>query len=400
MSSPTTTQLAVFGGSPVRSHPFPEWPKTSEQSEQAVLNVLRSGHWWQSGNGYAERLEEWLAAYHDVSDCVAVANGTQALEISYRALGIGPGDEVLVPALTFFSTASAVAAVGASPIPVDVLPDTLCLDTEDARRKLTAQTKAIVPVHLAGQPADMDAVIKFTSETGLLIVEDAAQSIGARWNQAPAGSFGELSTMSFQSAKLLSGGEGGAILVRDGGELAEHIRLLANCGRPRGSSSYEHIAGATNARISELHAALLLSQTSELEDLRARRELAGLYLAEELDRTGVATVMRIDSRVTCMPWYMVVIRPSASVLSQVTTEEYARALTAEGIPASRMYRPFHRMAAFKSLEISQTSCPVAEEAAQSTVWLHHRLLLDGRAGVHDIVTTLKKLDHHYQLKNS
>ncbi|MFI5706496.1 DegT/DnrJ/EryC1/StrS family aminotransferase [Kribbella sp. NPDC051620] len=396
MTRTAPAQLAIRGGQPLRTQPYPAWPRPDDRSEQAVLKVLRSGHWWQSGGGSAERLEEWLTSYHGVGASVAVANGTVALEIAFRALGVGPGDDVLVPALTFFSTASAVAAVGASPVPVDVLPDTLCLDVEAARHCITDRTKAIVPVHLAGQPADLDAVTALASVHGLYVVEDAAQAVGAQWNQRPVGSYGDVATLSFQAAKLLSGGEGGAILVRDDNELAERVRRLANCGRARGSAAYEHIGGATNGRISEFSSALVLAQTADLKDLKARREVAALFLAEELESAGLGTVTRIDARVTSMPWYMVVIRLSEAVLARITTDEYAQALTAEGVPASRMYKPFHQAAAFAGTATALAVCPVAEDAARSSVWLHHRLLLDGRSGIRDIVDAMRKLDHYYR----
>src|SRR5260370_304771 len=158
MSSVAQQLLAIHGGPRTRSTPFPQWPRPTQASRRAINDVLESGHWWQSGEGRAEDLEDWLASYHDSLGAVAVTNGTHALELSFKALGFGPGDEILVPALTFISTATAVTAVGATPIPVDIRSDTLCLDPIDLERRITSRSRDVVPVHLAGQPADMTAI--------------------------------------------------------------------------------------------------------------------------------------------------------------------------------------------------------------------------------------------------
>ena len=272
---------ALLGGDPVRTRPFPAWPRASETSSRGLLEVLESGHWWQSGGGEAERLEEWIASYQEKRGAVAVSNGTHALEVSLRALGIGPGDDVLVPALTFFSSATAVSVLGARPIPVDVVPGTFCVDVADARAKRTPSTRAIMPVHLAGQPADMDSVLHFAAEAKLVVVEGAAQAIGAEWNGERVGGLGEVGTFSFQAGKLLPAGEGGAV-VSNSQTVLEKVALLANCGRARGNSGYAHEVVGSNYRMSEFNAAVLLSQTDELDPLTTARQEAATELTKRL----------------------------------------------------------------------------------------------------------------------
>jgi 3-amino-5-hydroxybenzoate synthase len=194
---------------PARSRPFPPWPRPPRGLSERFDDILLSGHWWQSGGGAAEELEAWLCAEHGAVAAVAVANGTTALEVGLRALDIGPGDEVLVPATTFFSTASAVTIVGARPVPVDVDPTTWCVDVGQAAAAVTPRTRAIVAVHLAGQPADLTRARDLCDRNSLALIEDSAQATTACWDGARVGTVGDLATMSFQAGKLLPGGDGG-----------------------------------------------------------------------------------------------------------------------------------------------------------------------------------------------
>jgi hypothetical protein len=168
---------------------FPDWPQATPAALAALIEIFRSGHWWQSGGGACERFETWLASRHGVDHAIGVANGTVALEIALRAVGVCAGDDVLVPALTFISTASAVSAVGARPIPVDVERGSLCLSIDDAMQKRTERTTAVIAVHLAGQPAHMPRARRFASAHGLALIEDAAQAICAEWMGTPVGGF-------------------------------------------------------------------------------------------------------------------------------------------------------------------------------------------------------------------
>lgn len=393
MSSIARQRLAIDGGPRTRSIPFPPWPRPTEASRQAITDVLESGHWWQSGNGRAEDLEDWLDSYHGSLGAVAVTNGTHALELSFKALGVGPNDEVLVPALTFISTAMAVTAVGAVPIPVDIRTDTLCLDPTDLERKITPRSVAVVPVHLAGSPADMSAIESVTRERSLLMVEDCAQAIGAEWDGRRVGGWGDVGTISFQAAKLLSAGEGGAVMVRSDAELLERIRLLANCGRTRGSRTYDHLMVGSNYRMTEFQAALILSQVNEYDDLCAQRQATASALTKALVAENLAHPIAVAANVTRMVWYMFLIRMTPTMLETMTNVELAAALTAEGIPASPIYPPFYATPAYANSTLASSErCQHAEAAAREVIWLHHSLLLDGERGIQDIVSALRKVD--------
>ncbi|MBB5774975.1 DegT/DnrJ/EryC1/StrS aminotransferase family protein [Nonomuraea jabiensis] len=388
MSEPVTT-LALLGAAPVRTSPFPLWPTPNERVESAVREVVRSGHWWQSGGGVSERLEERLARWFGAARVVCVANGTVALEIGLRGLGIGPGDEVLVPATTFVSTASAVVAVGALPVSVDVDAATWNLDVTAAQDRLSPRTRALVAVHLAGQPVDLTACRRFCDAHGLALVEDSAQAIGARWAEARVGTAGDLTTFSFQAAKLLPGGDGGAVLIPGDAALAERVERLANCGRPRGSSRYDHRIAGTNGRISEFAAAVVLAQIDDYETLWAVRDrtavAAAAFLPPEAAVLTHPEVSRHDH-------YMFLIRMPETLLDDgISNAAFAAALTAEGLPAQVLYPAWPALPAFARLDDPRPEvCPAGREAARRGIWLHHRMLLDPRFG-EDLATAWERI---------
>lgn len=365
-----TSRLAVLGGAVTRDTDLPDWPPRRPQARDALLGVFDSGHWWQSGGGASERLEGALAEWFGVPKVVCVANGTVALELAFRASGIGPGDEVLVPAITFVSSASAVATVGAVPVAVDVLDATLNVDVDALGESLSPRTRALVVVHLAGQPADLTRARTFCDLHGLVLIEDSAQAVSAQWDGSHVGSVGDLTTLSFQAGKLLSGGEGGAVLIRSPREPATAIERIANCGRPRGDSSYRHVELGTNARISEFSAALVFSQLPELDELATKRSVTFARVLEVLGDEVVSSA----PEVTRNDHYMVLLRvPSEALARGLTNRAYAEILTSEGLPSQVLYPPWHELPAFTHVPREST---VAGRAARETVWIHHRALLD------------------------
>jgi 3-amino-5-hydroxybenzoate synthase len=383
-------RLAIEGGEPVRKQPFPPWPRATPGAHKALADVLDSGHWWQSGGGRAEELERWLERYHGVIGALALTNGTHALELAFRALGVGPGDEVLVPAVTFVSTATAVSLVGAAPVPVDVDACTLCVHVEDLERKLSPRSRVVVPVHLAGQPANMTEIMRIARCAGLAVVEDCAQALGAEWDGRKVGTFGDLTSFSFQASKLLSAGEGGGLLVRSDGDLLERARLLANCGRGRGQPTFDHRVIGSNFRMTEFQAALILAQTDDYEELWRRRDAAARRLSEVLESEDFGQAIQLASGVTKMMWYAFPIRVHGPD-GRFDNLAFAHALTAEGVPANQLFPPFYDTPAYAESLESPPRCPHAEEASRSFVWLHHRVLLDGERGIHDVARAVGKV---------
>jgi len=223
-------KLAIDGGSPLRTSPYPDWPQWDEREDKAVAAVLHSGAWWAPGGTQVKEFEKEFAAYHDARYGVAVTNGSAALEICLRAANIDWGDEVITTPYTFIATANSCLLVGAIPRFVDLLPNSWNLDPAQIETAITPRTKAIMPVHIAGEPADMDAINEIARKHGLLVIEDACQAHGAIWRGRKVGAIGEMGCFSFQASKNITGGEGGIILTNDEG-WAEKCWSVSNVGR-------------------------------------------------------------------------------------------------------------------------------------------------------------------------
>ncbi len=227
-----STQLAIDGGTPIRTAPFPAWPIYDEREERNLLEVLRSGQWGIGGSKVAQ-FEQRFAEYQGAAFGVCVPNGTLALQMALNTLGIGPGDEVITTPYTFIATASAVIQQGAVPVFVDIDLDTYDIDPRWLEAAITPRTKGIVPVHLAGRPADMDAIMDVARRHGLRVLEDACQAWGAEWRGRRVGAIGDLGAFSFQSSKNVAAGEGGMVITNDEA-LGELCWSLHNVGRVRG----------------------------------------------------------------------------------------------------------------------------------------------------------------------
>src|SRR5688572_27840574 len=214
----SSDRLALLGGDPACNSPWPAWPIHDETEEAQLLDVLRSGSWW-----FGEKVRQFardFAAFQGANYSVSCTNGTTAIETALRALGVVPGDEVIVPPYTFIATASAAVTLGAVPVFADIDPETLCLDPTDAARKTTSRTRAIIPVHVAGRFADMERINALANTHNLAVLEDAAHAWGSQWDGHGAGTLGRCGTFSFQVSKNITAGEGGA-LVTDDAELAD-----------------------------------------------------------------------------------------------------------------------------------------------------------------------------------
>ncbi len=244
---------------------------------EAFLRVFRSGQFIMGQE--VTSLESAIAELTESKHCLGVSSGTDAILLALMALGIGPGDEVLVPTFTFFATAGCVSRVGATPVFVDSCPVCFNIDVNDARAKVTSRSKAIIPVHLFGQSADMDAVMALAGGHGLRVIEDGAQSIGARYKGKSCGSLGDFGTYSFFPSKNLGGfGDGGALVCQDD-ELAERARILRTHGsKPK---YFHHFVGG-NFRLDPLQAAMLGVKLPHYGEYTRRRQANAAYYTEQL----------------------------------------------------------------------------------------------------------------------
>ncbi len=395
-------QLAVDGGTPVRQRPFQGWPIWDEREEQALLRTLHSGQWGIGGEE-TEAFEREFAQAVGARFALSVTNGTAALEAALRAAGVSYGDEVIVPPYTFVATATAVLLVGAIPIFADIDSETYCLSPTAAEAAVSPRTKAIIPVHIAGNPADMDSICTIASRHGLTVIEDACQAHGARWGGNLTGSLGDLACFSFQSSKNINSGEGGAITTSDP-ELLERAWSFKNCGRTRDGEWYQHDVLGDNFRLSQFQGALLRAQLTRMEDWADRRAANGTYLCQGLSEIGGLIPQRAYDKVTRHGFHFILTRYQPAAFGGWPRERFIAALRAEGIPASPGYIPLYTTGAVQNTtsllqrtlglgEIAQPECPNTERAcAEEAVWmLGQSALLGSREDMDDVLAAVAKI---------
>jgi dTDP-3-amino-3,4,6-trideoxy-alpha-D-glucose transaminase len=319
--------------------------------DAAVSRVSRSG--WYLLGPELEAFEREFAAYCGVAHCVGVGSGMSAIELALRAIGVGPGDDVLVPAYTWVATWLAVSAVGARPVPVDVEESTYNIDVDAARATVTERTAAIVPVHLRGEPADMGAIEELARAHGLAVIEDSAQAHGARYRGRRAGALGRAAAFSFYPAKNLGAfGDGGAVTTDDA-DLAAEVRLLRNYGM---RTRYEVEVAGVNSRLAELQAAVLRVKLGHLDAWnRTRRSLAGSYAEALAGLEGLELPEARDD--TEAVWHLFVAGHSRR-------DACREALAAAGIETLIHYPVLpHVSGAYRDAGIPPGSLPVAERLA-------------------------------------
>jgi dTDP-4-amino-4,6-dideoxygalactose transaminase len=329
-----------------------------------------------------------------------VSNGTVSLEIALRALGVGCGDEVIVPMLTWIADASAVLAVGAVPVMVDVDPATWCIDPSAVEAALTSRTRAVVAVHLYGSLADLDRLTQLASRNRIALIEDCAHTHGSRWRNWPAGSVGDIGSFSFQQSKPLTAGEGG-FLITDRTDLAARIAPLMNCGRPWQGRAAEPLLGG-NHRMTEFQAAVLLAQLERLDEQVATRADNARYLDERLGALPGIVPQRRPEGVTCQSYYRYAFRIDRQEFGGLHRNVFLEALVAEGIPAEEPYVPIVRHPAFSveprwnpqmtaGVRLNRAACPVAEQLSRDGIALPHPLLLGTHDDMDDIVAAVERI---------
>lgn len=398
-------KLAINGGRKLREAPWPPWPAFGPEEEAALLDVLHSGVWGIPGRKKQE-LEKAFARYHGCRFGVAVSNGTVALHTAVLASGVEAGDEVIVPPYTFVATASAVVLANAVPVFVDIDPDTYCIDPKLIEEAITPRTRAIIPVHLGGQPAEMDTIMEIARRHDLTVIEDAAHAHGAEYKGRRVGSLGHLGCFSFQSSKNLTSGEGGIITTNDE-RLYELCESIHNCGRLRKGGWYDHHLLGSNYRMAEWEAAVLLCGLARLEDEVARRDANGRYLNERLGQIpGIRPLPRGHGE-TRHAYHLYLYRYDPEAFDGLPLARFAEAVRAEGVFTTPGYdKPLYRQpwlaegrfgpytggrAGDRIPDYRQVSCPVCERACRETGWLRQQDLLGTREDMDDIVRAFEKV---------
>lgn len=403
-------KLAISGGKPVRQAPFTKWPMAAEEEAQALQHVLNSSFW--GGQPFpgkcATEFAKKFAALHTVKYAQCVNTGTVAIQAALKAIDIQPGDEVIVPAYTWEGTVGPVLLLNAVPVFVDVDPDTYCLDANLIENAITEKTRAILPVHLGMRFADMDEILRIGARHNLKVIEDCAHAHGGLWQGKGAGSMGDLGTFSFQSSKLITCGEGGAV-VTNNLEYMEKVQSYINAGRASITDQYHHRLIGFNYRLGEFQAAVLVPQVDRLPEQAKIREENMTYFEACLRDTRGIRLLKPDPRITRLAPYGYVLKYIEEEAEGIPRAAFVAALQLEGIPCDGLfYEPVYRSSLFpvKSSDFpalswgrkmpldlrNMYSCPEAERAAyHEAIWFMHQLFLGTRKDIDSIAESIRKV---------
>jgi len=401
-------QLALKGGKKAKQKLFPIWPQYDDAERKALTEVLESRIWWRTPGTRTLAFEQEFARFHAAKHGIAVTNGTAALEVTLSALGVGPGDEVIIPDFTFVATASAVLSAGAMPVTVDVFPETYCIDPQLAEAALTPRTKAVIAVHMGGHPADLDALTVLARKSGIALIEDSSHAHATEWKGKRIGSQGVAGTFSFQASKLMTAGEGGMIVSNDD-QFERQARSVQDCGRMPGQWFYSHYINGSNYRLSEWQGAVLSAQLTRLDSQTKRRHQNARLLDKLLSQIPGITPQKLDPRCTRNGHYAYIFHVDAKQFSGASTEKLIAAMNAEGIPNQASYPPVHALDVFqngeyrKRLSGTQTTeahdflkaqYPVTRRAAWETIWIPQPALLGDGEAMQEIAAAWSKIQKH------
>lgn len=363
---------------------IPSWPISGDRELELLKEVLASQQ-WGGYNDIVSRFEREFASYHHAAHGVSATNGTATLEMALSCAGIGPGDEVIVPAISFIASATAVSRVGATPVFVDIEPKTFNIDPIRTALAVTPKTKAILVVHFGGLMAQMDRFAELNAGFGIRIFEDAAHAQGSEWKGKRAGSLGEFGSFSFQNGKVMTSGEGGIVITNDE-ELAEEMRSFANIGRRKdGASFYHHYTLGTNFRMTAFQAAVLVAQLERLPSQIELRTKNAQILREELSDVKGLEFQKLPEEATAHSYYLLTGWAK-------NRDAFCEKLTEAGIPNT----PFYPHTLYENpLYLEKSSgivneCPVAEEAVKGAFWLSHRALMGDEKTTREIAQKIRE----------
>lgn len=404
---------AVLGGTPVRTKGWSRWPIWIPETDEAeVLQAIRSGV-WSRHRLVAEFEKKWAEAV-GAKRCVSTVNGTNALITALKQLDIGGRDEVIVTPYTWIATVQAILQTGAMPVFADVDPQTYQIDPDRIEEKITSRTRAVLPVHILGLPADMERIMAISKKHKLLVVEDACQAWLAEINHQKVGTFGNAGCFSFQNSKHLAVGEGGAVVSNDEAFM-DRCYSYHNFGMPHGSVASEggsqFVRLGSKVRWSEYQAAVGLAQLKRLETHTRTRNENAAYLRPRMARIPGIVPHKLYDNATRAAYHLFPFRYQKQQFQGLSRAGFLRALRAEGIPCTEGYRPglnrapylkdafqsknFRLMYPKESLDfdryVEQNRCPKNEQLCEETVWLPQNVLLGNQSDMDDIVRAIEKV---------
>ena len=410
---PASDQPALLGGKPVRSRPPREWPVFDEREDKAILDTVHSGKWFRGNGKNVARFEEAYAKATGAKNCIVTNSGTSALYASLASVGVSAGDEVIVAPYTFIATVNVILLHHALPFFVDTDPETMQIDARKIEAAITERTTAIIPVHLGGSAADLDAILAVARKHKLAVIEDACQAHLGQWRSRSLGTWGDTGCFSFQASKNLNCGDGGAILTNSD-EWADRCYSFHNQCRPRpgsGSESNHATSSGGNFRMTEFQAAILLAQMTRLEDQMQTREQNAAYLRTLLqDIPGIAPA-RIYDGCTRHAYHLFMYRYQKEHFGGVTRSRFLQALKAEGVDCNAGYgrlnkadfikrslasRSWQRLFPAETLAQwkARTECPANDKLSEEAAWFTQTTLLGSRSDMDQIAEAVRKIQKH------
>tara|TARA_Y100000590_G_scaffold14828_2_gene17824 strand:+ start:4207 stop:5433 length:1227 start_codon:yes stop_codon:yes gene_type:complete len=394
------SKLAIHGGDPIRTKPFPEWPRPTSDLKDAIISTLENDG-WGVGSAAISRFEEQFAGFQDAKHCISTSSGTAALWVMLKAAGVKAGDEVIIPPYTFIATASAVLMANAVPVFVDIDENTFNLDPNLIEDAITVKTKAIMPVHIAGNPADMNAILAIGQKHDIPILEDAAQAHGSEWKETKVGALGLGGIFSFQTSKNMSAGEGGAI-ISNNKAFYEKCFSYHNCGRTKGGEFYKHSFLGGNFRLNAMATSMLMPQIDSIFHDMALRDANRKRLDDAIGQIDGITLNGTYEGTTRQANHIYLTRYNADAFNGIPREKFFKAMQAEGIYTYMGYTPLYREKLFvtdvdeypwlKGYDYGTLSMPVTERIAdEEAIWLKQNHLLGDAQDAQDIIDAFEKV---------
>ena len=395
--------LAINGGPKTVERDF-AWPVYDETDVNMVADIVRSGKWGNPDcGGEVALFEQEYAAFCGSKYALTCVNGSVALRLALIACGVKPGDEVIVPPYTFIATASIVIEANCVPVFVDIDPRTYNMDAAKIEAAITPRTKAIIPVHFAGQACEMDEILAIAKKHNLRVIEDACHAHGAEYKGKKLGSIGDAGCFSFQSSKNLTSGEGG-IIVTNNEALYQMMNSLRNVGRVEGGAWYEHHNAGCNYRITQLQAVLLSSQLKRLEEQTAKRHENGTYLNELLSKIDGITPLSRGLGESVHSYHIYIFKYDKTKFNGLSKQEFSKMLAAEGVPCFMGYpEPLYKQPLFQKknfmcyaipeeVDYTKVCCPVTEKACyEEAVWIFQNTMLGTRQDMELFAAAIVKI---------
>ena len=410
-SEGAASDLAINGGKPVRTNGWMKWPAWNSEAEKPMLEVLRSGDWFRMRGTEVDEFEKAYATLIGSKRVLATSSGTTALETALHVLGVDAGDEVIVSPYTFIATYNVVFNQKALPVFADTDQETFTINPHKIEEKITERTKAILPVHIFGLPADMDRIMAIAQQHNLLVIEDACQAWLAEYRDKMCGTIGDLGCFSFQNSKNIPAGEGGAV-AGDDETIMDRCHSYHNCGRPYGKTGseftgYPFLGG--NKRMMQFQAVILLSQLERVKKDAEKRLENALYLDSKLKNIPGVIPYKLTEGATKSAYHIYPFRYKKEHFDDLPREKFLAALAAEGIPCSSGYeaqyndglmeealnsRGFKRLFSEQRLNRYREELhelPDNDQLTREAVWFFQNMLLAERKDMDDIINAVQKV---------